>query len=194
MGTSSTKKKEKKEKEKQTIENQKKEKEIEKNKNSLNSSSSYNKELEFGKNVTLDKSQNEKIYNQMAYSICKILKKNKSCGTGFFCLIPLSSNKREKPLKALITNNHVLDIDDIAPEKKIRITVNDCSYSKIIVINPNRKVYTNEDYDITIIEIKDSDNLNYIKYLEIDDRVFLNNIATKYKKTYVFLMVKWILT
>ena len=159
--------------------------ENEKIKNSISSSSSYIPEIEFEKNVMLDKSQSEKINDQMTYSICKILKINKSCGTGFFCLVPLSSNNKEKTLRALITNNHVLDIDDIAPDKKIRITVNDCSYSKIIVINSNRKVYTNEEYDITIIEIKDSDNLNYIKYLEIDDRVFLNNIEKNYKKAYV---------
>ena len=116
----------------------------------------------------------------------KELKKDSS-GTGSFCLIPLS-NKGIK-LKTLITNNHVLDIDDISPGKQIKILVNQGTFSKTLVIDANRKIYTNPDekIDITIIEIKDSDNLNYIHYLEIDKRVFNDTkyIEKEFPKMYI---------
>ena len=149
----------------------------------ISSNSSYNKEICFKNQISLSKDQTDKINEQLSYSICKILKKD-STGTGSFCLIPLS-NKGIK-LKALITNNHVLDIDEISPGSQIRILVNQGNYAKEIVIDANRKLYTNKEFDITIIEIKDSDNLNYIHYLEIDKRVFYDTKDIKEKSKSVY--------
>ena len=47
--------------------------------------------------------QNEKIIEQMKYSICEI--SGKSIGTGFFCNIELDGEK----VHCLLTNYHVLD-------------------------------------------------------------------------------------
>jgi len=110
--------------------------------------------------------QTEKILSQMKVSICKILNKDGS-GTGFFCTI--SIDKTSERFKALITNNHVLDIEDIAPNKKIKITINNSYFSNIIVIDSKRKVYTSVEYDITIIELRESDNLQKVEFLEIDE-------------------------
>ena len=51
--------------------------------------------------------------------ICKIYCKDGSHGTGFFCNIPISWNKY---LKALLTNNHVLNLNDIKPFQTIKFS------------------------------------------------------------------------
>ena len=51
------------------------------------------------------------ILSQMENCICKIIKDNGEKGTGFFCTIPFPDEKNL--LQVLITNNHVLNEDDI---------------------------------------------------------------------------------
>ena len=109
----------------------------------------------------------QKILSQMEVSICKILNKDGS-GTGFFCTISIDKSSEE--FKALITNNHVLNIEDIAPNKKIKITINNSYFSNIIVIDSKRRVYTSAEYDITIIELRESDNLQKVNFLKIDEK------------------------
>ena len=97
----------------------------------------------------------ENIIYQMNNCVCKIY--NKTEGTGFFTKIPFKS----KLLPVLITNNHVIDIDDIKNNKIINIYLNNDKEEKTIRIDNNRLIYTNEKLDITIIEIKENkDNLN----------------------------------
>ena len=97
----------------------------------------------------------KKILYQMENSICKIYHENGKTGTGFFCNIPLF----DKTLPFLITNNHVLNENDIKINKIIKITIN--NKVKIIKIDEMRKKYTNKDLDITFIEIRpEKDNIN----------------------------------
>ena len=56
-------------------------------------------------------------------------------------------------LPALITNNHLLNEDDIKINKDIEISFYNDKIIKILKINDSRKIYTNENLDITIIEI-----------------------------------------
>ena len=105
------------------------------------------------------------IIYQMNNCVCKIY--NKGEGTGFFTKIPF----KFKLLPVLITNNHVIDINDIINNKIISIYLNNDKEEKTIRIDNNRLRYTNEKLDITIIEIKENkDNLNN-KYIELDDRI-----------------------
>ena len=92
----------------------------------------------------------KKILFQMENCICKIYLKNGEIGTGFFCKIPFNNNL----LPVLITNNHVLNKDDIDNNKIIKLMIN--NEVKEIEIDNIRKRYTNSDekIDITIIEIK----------------------------------------
>ena len=95
----------------------------------------------------------EIIVEQMKNKICKILS-DKGNGTGFFCRIPFQENGNELPV--LITNWHVVN----ELEKEISIMYN----NDIKILNlENRKKYTNENYDITIIEIKENDDIYDIK-------------------------------
>ena len=62
----------------------------------------------------------KKILFQMENCICKIYLKNGEIGTGFFCKIPFNNNL----LPVLITNNHVLNKDDIDNNKIINLIIN----------------------------------------------------------------------
>ena len=113
----------------------------------------------------------KKIIAQMERNICKI-NIGKNQGTGFFCKIPFPTE--EKMLPVLMTNNHVINEDLLNQvNAKIELDIKEEDEVKIINLN-NRKKYTNEEYDITIIEIKPQDNIN--NYLELDDTI-LNDIV-----------------
>ena len=56
-------------------------------------------------------------------------------------------------MQALITNNHILNEDDIKINNEIEISLYNDKIIKILKINDSRKIYTNENLDNTIIEI-----------------------------------------
>ena len=117
----------------------------------------------------------EKILQQMKKCVCNIYTNNGSIGTGFFTKIPFNSNL----LPVLITNNHVLGEEDIKINKKIVFAINNEEEIKSFIIDENRKKYTNEEFDVTIIEIyENKDNIK--DFLEFDDQIknikYLNNL------------------
>ena len=122
----------------------------------------------------------ETILEQMNNSICRIYTDNGK-GTGFFTKIPY----KLKLLPVLITNNHVINKDDILNNKKFSIYLNNDKKIKRIELDNNRLKYTNEKLDITIIEIKDNDKLNN-KYLELDDEI-MNYIKLNKKEDINYL-------
>ena len=128
----------------------------------------------------------QKILEQMNNCICKIKINNKQA-TGFFCKIPFPNKKKMK--KVLITNNHVIN-KDLLYNNYTQIELSIKEYSKMISINlKDRLKYTNKVYDITIIELKESDNIN--NYLELDDSILddivtnIDNIKENYNKDYI---------
>ena len=108
------------------------------------------------------------ILSQMENCICKLYPKTREKGTGFFCKIPFLN----KLLPVLITNNHVLNEEDIKSDKIIRLTIND--KLKKIEINNSRKKYTNSKIDLTIIEINPNKDEIY-NYLEIEENDIYSN-------------------
>jgi len=62
----------------------------------------------------------KKIIEQMEKCICKIYLNKGGLGTGFFCKIPFNNSL----LPVLITNNHVLNENDIDNNKIIKLTIN----------------------------------------------------------------------
>ncbi len=120
--------------------------------------------------------QTEKIIEQMkSNSICRINNKE----TGFFVKIPYKS----KLLPVLITTNHAINIYDILCNRNISLHLNNEQTIKTITLDNSRLMYTNAKFDISIIEIKEEDNLKN-KYLELDDEIinFLKLDKTKLKK------------
>ena len=116
----------------------------------------------------------KKIIQQMENNICKI-KIGKEQGTGFFCKIPFPD--LNNMLSVFITNNHIIN-QEILYKDNLMIEINIEEEKDIIKLNlNNRKKYTNEEYDITIIEIKNEDEIN--NFLELDDNIIkdiVNNI------------------
>ena len=118
----------------------------------------------------------QKIMEQMVKNICKI-KIGKEQGTGFFCKIPFPD--RNNMLSVFITNNHIINEELLYKKnEKIKIDIFEETEIKEIDLN-NRKKYTNEEYDITIIEIKEEDKIK--NYLELDDIIIEDIINNKNK-------------
>ena len=84
-------------------------------------------------------------------------------GIGVLCNIP------SKNIKALLTYNHMLNFDFLNKGEKMLLYIN--KKEKEINIRNKRYKFTNEDLDITIIEILDIDNIR--NFMEIDK--FINS-------------------
>ena len=136
------------------------------------------------KPISIEKA--EKIIFQMKKCVCKISINGKKA-TGFFAKIPYKKNFK----KVLITNNHVINEPIIENEETITIILNNNDENAInIKLDKKRKIYSNENLDVTIIEISENENY-YNDYLEIDDDLIndmkLTNqeIINKCKNTYM---------
>ena len=105
------------------------------------------------------------ILEQLNKCICKVYSSDGSFATGFFCFISYN-NKR---LPVLIVNNHLLNEEKIKKIENISFELN--SEKKIINIKDNRMIYTNKEYDITIIEINPDKDFIY-NFLELDENIF----------------------
>ena len=109
----------------------------------------------------------KKILNQMENNICKIYKIDGGNGTGFFCNI----NYNNIIIPVMITNYDVIDEKYIKKNNEIKISINDDKEIKTIIFNDNRRIYTNKQYDIAIIEIiPEKDKIN--NFMEIDEKIF----------------------
>ena len=123
----------------------------------------------------------KKIKEQMERNICKINIGN-SQGTGFFTKIPFPDLNNMLPV--FITNNHIINNELLyKKDAKIKIDIYDESDNKEINLN-NRMKYTDEEYDITIIEIKKEDNIN--NYLELDE-IIINDIINNINKNKIYI-------
>ena len=117
----------------------------------------------------------EKIPEQMRKYICKIIV-GENKGTGFFLKIPFPD--RNNMMTVFITNNHILNRGILYKKgEKIQIDIKEENDPKYINLD-NRIKYTSDEneYDITIFQIKEEDNIN--NYLELDD-IVINDIITK---------------
>ena len=120
----------------------------------------------------------KKIMKQMEKNICKI-KVGKNQGTGFFCKIPFPNELNMLPV--MITNNHIINKELLfGKDINIEIDIKEENNIKKIVLKDRIK-YTNEEYDIKIIELKDNDDIK--NYLELDDNIMNNLIKKKNSKT-----------
>ena len=127
------------------------------------------------------------IKQKMEKSICKIKCPKVGFGTGFFCKIPFPNEFNLLPV--LITNNHVLDEEDIMAGKKCEFSLNNDKLNFQIFFHNNRKTYTNKEYDITIIELKlNDDGLKGYSFLEYDDNIFIDDPKKYYKKKTIYLI------
>jgi len=113
------------------------------------------------------------ILNQMKTCVCRVCRKDGVKGTGFFCKIPLSQNKY---FPAFITNNHIIDEKYLRKEDSITLQINNGQNNYIESLSlKNKFIYTERNYDITIIEINENIDGIY-EYLELDENILNDTI------------------
>ena len=111
--------------------------------------------------ITIEETQ--KILEQMTNCICKVKSKG-IYGTGFFCRIRFLDNTFNK---VLTTSYQILDEHYFKENNEINLIIN--NQARIINLNKKRKIYSNKDFDLTLIEIKESDKIN--DYFELDENI-----------------------
>ena len=143
-----------------------------------------------GENLTLGKSK--KLNDKAEKSVCQVITDHGS-GSGFICKIKILQNGKIEEIYCLITNNHVLNENDL---EKDFITITFYSLKnkdnqlqsekleKQISLNLDRKIWTNEEIDYTCVEILEQDNIfQNINIFEIDDSCYnMNYDVKKYDK------------
>ena len=90
-------------------------------------------------------------------------------------------------LPVLITNNHIINHEMMnLPDLKISIIIKEEEKIKTIILknDDNRLKYSNKENDITIIEIKEKDNIN--NYLELDD-IIIDDIINGINKSIEYI-------
>ena len=127
----------------------------------------------------------ENIINIMKSSICKISINNGQQGTGFFCNINLND---WEILRVLITTDFFIDGNDFVPGHKINISLNEGKIKKEIIIEENRKKYTNQEFGITFIEIKSKDGIKKESFLDIDENIYDKSPKEYLKRLPIFLL------
>lgn len=148
---------------------------------------------EIKKEKFLEKSTNpifldglEIITNQMKKCVCKILLNDGQQNTGFFCKIPYPDNSHLLP--SLVTCNFIIGKEMLAEGSIIHISLENDKEMKEIKITNARKIYTNDKYCITFIELIPEDKID--DFLEIDPIVFKDDGDLKniYKKSSAYVL------
>ena len=119
------------------------------------------------------------IISQMEKCIAKITVEGVQ-GTAFFCKIPFPDENGGwggLPKNVLITNNHIIKRELLNKNDSTisLLKYGDANYSKIKLKNDRMK-YTNEEYDITIIELKQTDRIQ--NFLELD-KILIDDIESR---------------
>jgi len=123
----------------------------------------------------------EKILKQMMNCIYKIQIKGTNA-TGFFCKF----SHKKQAIKVLMTNNHVLNENDLKENQKLDLSLNNEKKTITIDLSIERKSYFSKDYDITLIELKDEDKIK--DYLELDDNLFQDNSEIIYRNKSIYTL------
>ena len=108
-----------------------------------------------------------KILDQMQKCFCSVNIDNYSSIYGCFCRIPY----KEKLLKVLIAT--YINLND---SNKKKITINTDGILRVIPLT-NRRIFSNKEYNITIIEIKKTDKID--NFLRIDENLLEEKMEFK---------------
>ena len=123
-----------------------------------------------------------KILEQLINCVCKIKVKG-AIGTGFFCKIPLGNNEI---IPCLLTNHHVIDKQYYDQNKEINLLINDDKDIKSIDTSKKRITFFSEKYDISIIQLQESDNIQ--NFIELDENLFIDKENVYYVNKSVYVL------
>ena len=131
----------------------------------------------------LKKQEILKIYEQMDKCVCLITLGN-GMGTGFFCFIPFKNERQYLPV--LVTSGHIINDDMVKENNIICISFLDKKEIRNIELK-NRLIYTNKEYDVTIIEVKPIlDKIS--NFLELDEKLFNENKECMFDKQSIYVL------
>ena len=105
-------------------------------------------------------------------------------GSGFLCKININNN----PMPVLITCNHCINSDNYLNRYQylhISYFLGKEKFHSFLDLKSKRIIYENKDIDITIVEIKEEDNLDLFSFLENDNDINLNNPQLNDRKVYL---------
>jgi len=88
----------------------------------------------------------------------------------------------------MITNNHVIGDDYLNNNKTIKISMNNGKKIMDIKLDSSRKKYTNKEYDVTIIEIKEDDKIKENSFLQIDENIYQENPKDFFVKKSIYII------
>jgi len=117
-----------------------------------------------------------RILDQMAHSICKIIKKEGNYEIGFFIYIKCQN----KNIPVLMTKYNIMDKNK---DNILNVIIN--NENKIIKLGD--AIYQNREYDLTLVEMKLNEEDN-IKFIEIDDNIFNNDLEKEYYKNPIYII------
>ena len=120
------------------------------------------------------------IDKQQQKSICKIRINYDDIGYGFLALSPLTN---KKILVAKIDSSYFL-----SKENDIKLIINNKD-PILLMSNEQRIIYSNGNFNITILELKESDGINEENFLFFDfDGKENNNIIRNYKGKEIYII------
>ena len=116
----------------------------------------------------LDINMKKMLYYKGQKSTCKIIK-DKETGIGFFCKINLNGNK----MRFLLTNNHILNKYSLIFENQIKCETQKKGFT--LLISQERRFFTNEKLDYTVIEMFEYDEIeSFFEIQNSDEKITLN--------------------
>ena len=110
------------------------------------------------------KSEEKKaVSQQFKESICKIKSRKGLKGIGFFVKTQLPENSNSMNL--LITSNKLINEDDLTNGNNIQLYLKNSNTKIKLYIDNKRKFYIDDQYQISIIELFENDELKNISFL-----------------------------
>ena len=98
---------------------------------------------------------------------------------GIICEIPFQN----KSLKVLITNNHILNLNFFCKNNNIKLEINKQQINLSLQIE--RKIWTNDYMNYTVIELLKNDEINNIFFI-IDEK--MNNDSSNKENSELFFL------
>ena len=144
----------------------------------------YINEIKFKFDQNIPNNIVTKIREQKRQCICKVVNDDNQFGTGFFCKIHYENFDK----KVLIThsslqlNEKLRNLDKIPLKNSLKKDLNINTLNKII--------FTDEENEITFIEIKDNEIVDDNQFLELDENIFNENPEEHFKDQFIYLLFK----
>ena len=127
--------------------------------------------------------ETKKITEQMTNGICKLKYKEKY-GIGFLCKLDY--------INVLITNSNMIDDSYTKENCYINILLNNEEKIKALKLNKSRYIYYNEEQEIALIEIRESDYINTSNFLVFDDNILTKDKPESYYQNKSIYVIQYL--